>query len=477
MRPHAAAALLVLGTLGLGPSQAAAEAYPWVALGPDDLRVVPDPKLEAALRLEMVRRAKKTIDIANYDQRADAAIALPLASALRDAANRGVRVRFMVSWNTTVLFDYYNKVGELLVDPPAATPIEYLVVGGPNGEDQGFGLLEGLHEKYFLVDRTDLVTTGRGIGEAYLYWLDCAYALRGPLAAQAQQSFDRIWREARLHHAPYAGYLGGQTQQRAPRYPESKTTWLAPHELAERDALLAWFAASPAPSASPSKGVTAGARGRLLHFDFLKQIHALSPTPVEVDVDERLTKLDDPVVKAILWRLATAKVVRIALISTILPPPLLQALLAAKRRGADITLFINTCAPRLNTKRTPIEAGGTLWSMQLPDLDDLLSAGVRVVGFQIRDGSPWLFLHKKLAVLDDVAIFGSHNLNVPSSAFFDEASFEIESPALARDLAARFDADLLANGEPIDPARVRRDRNKLAPRLLRWLSLPYLGYM
>ncbi len=462
-------ALVLLSALW--PRPARADVYPWVRLGADDIRVIPDPKVEASLRLEMVKRARRTIDIANYDQRADEGVALPLATALRDAADRGVRVRLMVSWNTTVLFDYYNKVGELLIDPPTRVPIEYLVVGGPTAEDQGWGMLEGLHEKFFLVDGQQLMTTGRGIGEIYLHWLDMAYALRGPLVAQAHQAFDRIWREARIHHAPYRGYLGGQTQARARRYAPGTATALDAAGTQRRDELLAWVAA---PSGPPG---ASGATGRLLHFDFLRQIHALNPTPGEVDVDERLAKLDDPVVRAVSERLATAKVVRISLISAILPPRLHDALLAARQRGAEITVFLNTCAPRLNLKRHPVKAGGTLWSMQLPDLDDLINAGVRVVAFQVKDGVPWLFVHQKLAILDDVVVFGSHNLNVPSNVFFDEASFEVVSRPLAEELARLFDANLAINGEPLDAARVRVDRKRLGPRLLRWLSLPYLGYM
>ena len=82
-------------------------------------RVVTSPRVEVDLRLELVRRARRSIDLITYDQRADPQVTLPLGTELRAAANRGVRVRFLVSWNSQALFDYHNKLGLLLVDPPA----------------------------------------------------------------------------------------------------------------------------------------------------------------------------------------------------------------------------------------------------------------------------------------------------------------------------------------------------------------------
>lgn len=443
------AALLLAGS---------AVAHPWVPIG-DDVRVIADPAVENDLRIELVRRARNTIEIANYDQRADRAVALPLATALRDAANRGVHIRFMVSWNTTSLFDYYNRFGELLVDPPTNVPIEYLIVGGPAAEDHGWRMLEGVHEKLLIVDDGALVTTGRGIGEEYLYWLDTAFAIRGPLVVEGKQVFDAVWNEARRHHRPYAGYLGGPSQASAPRY-----------EAQARDlsAFVDWFRVP-----SPSKG----ARARILHHDFLRQIHALAPVPAEIGADERLARLSDPIVDAVVERLATAHEVRLSLLSTILHPKLKRALLDARSRGAEVTLFINTCAPRLDRSRKPIRARGSVWAMELPDLDELMAAGAKVYGFQIRADRPWLFLHRKLTVIDDTVFIGSHNLNLPSTLFFDEASFEIQSWPLADALAGIFDRDVLANGELLDGARVHRERKRLRERMLRWMSFPYLGYM
>jgi phosphatidylserine/phosphatidylglycerophosphate/cardiolipin synthase-like enzyme len=142
-----------------------------------------------------------------------------------------------------------------------------------------------------------------------------------------------------------------------------------------------------------------------------------------------------------------------------------------------VSVLVNATAPRLAASREPIRAGGSVWAMSALDLDALLTAGARVFAFQIGPARPWEFLHRKLAVLDDAVIVGSHNYNVPSSAFFDEASLEVEDPALAAELARIYDADLATNGQAVDAAAAREEAGRPTNKLLRWLSLPYLGYM
>jgi putative cardiolipin synthase len=459
---------LVLCAVALASGgRASADAYPWLPIGDDDVRVIESPRVEIDLRLELVRRATRSIDIVTYDQRADPEVALPLGSALREAAERGVRVRFLVSWNSQVMFDYYNKFGRLLIDPPTRVPIQYMIVGGTRGEDEGYGLLDGIHEKFLIVDDQVAMTTGRGIGAQYLYWLDTSFALRGPLVRHVAHCFEAIWRASLQHFSPYRGWLAGPRRSAAPRH----ATTLAPDPQTRRsvDELLAWWRA-------PDRGPPS-ARARLLHHDFLRQIAELSPTPSDENLLARLRWLHDPVVDALVARLRTAQRVRIATVSAILHPAVREAMLAALKRGAKITLLVNRAAPRLDRSRAPIEAGGTVWAMQAPDLDELIAAGADVQAFQIRDGQPWLFSHRKLAVLDDAVIIGSHNFNIPSSAFFDEASIELEHPRLAAALARIFDEDLARNGERLDPQLVHAEHVRVGARLLRWLSFPYLGYM
>jgi phosphatidylserine/phosphatidylglycerophosphate/cardiolipin synthase-like enzyme len=100
-----------------------------------------------------------------------------------------------------------------------------------------------------------------------------------------------------------------------------------------------------------------------------------------------------------------------------------------------------------------------------------------VRAFPIREGRPWIYMHRKLAVIDDAVYFGSHNLNLPSTVAMDELSFEIESPKLAEVVRRLFDEDLAANGEPLDPAWVHGERQRFGGRVYRWFGWRFLGYM
>jgi phosphatidylserine/phosphatidylglycerophosphate/cardiolipin synthase-like enzyme len=310
------------------------------------------------------------------------------------------------------------------------------------------------------------MTTGRGIGAQYLYWLDTAFAIRGPLVAHVAHCFEGIWRASLRRFPAFRGRLAGPGRSWVPRYVSTLPSEDA--ALRDVDELMRWWSA---PAAQPT------ARARILHHDFLQQIERLTPAPGEAGVAARLRFLKDPVVDALVERLATARRVRLATVSAILHPAVCDALIAARRRGAQVTILVNSATPRLGRDRTPIEQGGSVWAMEAPDLDALLAAGVEVYAFQIHPARPWLFLHRKLAVLDDTAIIGSHNFNVPSTAFFDEASIELEHPRLAAELASLFDRDLATNGQRLDADLVRAERRRLGARLLRWLSFPYLGYM
>src|SRR4051812_17744346 len=71
-------------------NQSEARVYSWVPVHRNDIKVIVSPQIEAELRLEMIRRASKTIDIVTYDQRADNQIGLPLLQEIKKAADRGV---------------------------------------------------------------------------------------------------------------------------------------------------------------------------------------------------------------------------------------------------------------------------------------------------------------------------------------------------------------------------------------------------
>ena len=82
------------------PQTARAGAFPWLARPPvaedgSRLIVLEDPRIDMALRVELVRHAHKSIRIAVYHQMTDAELGLPLLYALREAADNKVPIQFV----------------------------------------------------------------------------------------------------------------------------------------------------------------------------------------------------------------------------------------------------------------------------------------------------------------------------------------------------------------------------------------------
>ncbi len=446
------------------PLFAHAETYPYVPMGTDDVRVIEDPRLDIALRLALIARAKHTIDVSTYDIRQDNEAGFPILNALRDAANRGVRVRFAVTWISQLLMDNTHVLARYLTSPPTQEPIQVLLWGGTESESDGWSAFDNIHEKLFVVDGKYALTTGRGFGEVYFYWLDTSFAIKGALAIETQQMFDHFWDTLAFQHSLFGDRLPFSYDWA----PHSVPNDVSPdgEKKADVSQLLTWFDI-PANDTSAS--------GRALHMNLIEQLSAIAPgNESSLGSNARVRALDDPIVDAVSERLKTAQSVRMDILFAVLHPKLKEALLeTAKRPGTSITLLVNTNTPSLTGhEKSPIFPGGPAWAFEITDIDDLLAAGIKVYRFQTNPTLPWVYVHRKLAVIDDTVFFGSHNFNLPSTTSNDEASFEIKNPDLARRLSAIFDLSLKTNGSALDSKRVHSERNSFENKFLRMFSSP-----
>jgi phosphatidylserine/phosphatidylglycerophosphate/cardiolipin synthase-like enzyme len=162
----------------------------------------------------------------------------------------------------------------------------------------------------------------------------------------------------------------------------------------------------------------------------------------------------DPVLEETIGLLKTAKNAHISILATILHPQLKQALKESLNRGLNLEIFTNSKDAHATVAPLPFSVG---WYAGLHDLDELLGLGAIGYGaiqFPDRKDS-YHFLHRKLAIIDDAVIFGSHNLTIASTVTQDEMSFEIVSP----DFAARMRR--LSN-ESIRRNSVRLDAEEIA---------------
>lgn len=456
---------LILVVASLGPTgggalakPAAIDRYPWATVMDSDVRVLPSVRLEMAARLELIARAERSIDLVIYEQKFDDKIGKPILSALRDAAERGVRVRIATAWLASFVKDRDLEAVKYMTQPAPRVPVEYFVFGGSGMATPGWGLDVSVHEKFLIVDRKVVLTTGRGHSDDYMNWLDTAYLLKGSLVNQTIQVVDNIFREIRQETKAYP------SRPRAPG--EIVPQYLAPAELSptaaeeqEQAENMGWiadlFMDRESFVADPAR------RGRILHFDFIGQYRALAKKGVSVphETVHRVPYFDDPVVQAVMEKLPKARDVRITMLSVILRPDLRRALKAAAKKGTRITILANGKTAKLEPANMP-------WRTALVDMINLLSLpNVKIYGLEKGPGFKWEYLHRKLAILDDTVFIGSHNLNLPSSTNNDEATYEIESPALAAQLGKLFDESLRDGAKPMNREALLAD----LPYSLHWM--------
>jgi putative cardiolipin synthase len=161
---------------------------------------LPSPLDAFATRVAMVRAAAKTIDLQYYIWDGDMA-GLMLFDELRQAANRGVRVRLLVDDNGTSGMD--ENLAALDADPNVEVRIFNPFVlrrFKPIGMLVDFHRLNRrMHNKSLTVDGVATIVGGRNIGDPYfdsdehVAFVDLDVLAVGPAAAEVGHEFDEYW--------------------------------------------------------------------------------------------------------------------------------------------------------------------------------------------------------------------------------------------------------------------------------------------
>lgn len=452
--------------MGLNDFNVRAASSPWLQVPRDDLQVITSAWVEHALRLELVKKATTSIDIVIFDQRVDYEVAYPLLKALREAADRGVKVRFIASWFPQVATDFLRAAPRYLVDNPPRVPIEYLTFGGPSMRKE-WAFEDGVHQKLFIVDRKWTLTTGRGHSVIYQNWVDTAFLMRGILVEQTARIFDDVWNLIRLEADLFKPPGTPFAEERM--LIDKKLLKMEPLKLNAEDGarlleLKDWMSRLQKANSGPLLKI------RVLHHDFIAQMRRLSMDPAEYDTEERVKLLKDPILQAVKDKLPKTRQLAMNSLSVILHPEIKKVLLQSLLKGMWASVFTNSKETFKTVSLVPFP-----WPVVLPDLDDLLVHGADVYIYKLDPKlPPGQYLHRKVLVMDETVFFGSHNYNLPSTVANDEVSFEVEDAEFASRMRALFQSSLTSHGELLDPAAVHRERN--STEMLRWLFTPLLGF-
>lgn len=177
--------------------------------GQSGFRLLPDAASALDARLELARRATRTLDVQYYLFRCDA-LGTRILREMRNAAARGVTVRMIVD-------DLHIERDDELFFAFAALPNVELRLFNPLAARGGgplsrvlrslpdlFRINHRMHNKLFIADDSLSISGGRNIGQEYFMqddkanFIDLDILAAGPVVHQQSQAFDIYWNSAQV---------------------------------------------------------------------------------------------------------------------------------------------------------------------------------------------------------------------------------------------------------------------------------------
>jgi putative cardiolipin synthase len=427
--------------------------------GPDDamsemsgvsgVRLLPGGDQAFDARIALAQAARHTVD-AQYYVVADDTSGRQFLRELRDAAQRGVRVRLLVD-------DLYaGGDDEMLAGLAAHANVEVRVFnplpvrsGGPRTR-----VLLSLHEigrvnrrmhnKLFIADNSFAITGGRNIADEYFgrskpaNFIDMDALLAGPAVRALSASFDAFWNGPLSY--PFEAIAAGDRP--------------APADARERFAALVRDLGRFMPPANERDALGRGPVGAQLAQGRVELVpakvrvvaDAVVQAPFASDAGGSIEEAGAPqgregaVMAANLDLFRTARSEVLVVSPYFVPMPrMIEALTHASREGASVSVVTNSLA---TTDEPLVHYGYARYRSALlkmgATLYELMPAGEPHAAWSDTEGGRGSLgrLHAKLAVVDRRWFYvGSMNMDRRSAHCNTELGLIVDSPALAGELA------------------------------------------
>jgi putative cardiolipin synthase len=408
-----------------------------------------------AARILLAQASERTLDVQYYVWHSDMTGTL-LFAALRQAAERGVRVRLLLDDHNTsgldpllAALDAHPAIEVRLFNPFVIRSVRAL------GYLTDFRRANRrMHNKSFTADNQVTIVGGRNVGDAYfgaaddVLFADLDVMAIGPVVTQVSHDFDRYWNSNSSY--PVDGLLG-------------------PVDHVALDALSA--AASSIERSPRALAYTRATRGSTFVSDFLENRLSFewAVTRMISDDPAKGLGLEQPgtlVVNKLKMRMGEP-VSELNLVSPYFVPTAdgTDAFVELAKSGVKVRVLTNsleaTDVPAVHAgyakhRKSLLEAGVALY-----ELRRLTQASARKRRLGLK-GSSDSSLHSKTFSVDRSRVFiGSFNFDPRSARLNTEMGFVIDSPVLARRIFAAFDERM-----PTEAYEVR-----LSPeRQLYWLE-------
>ena len=449
------AAVLALGMAGCAslPPPVKAEAFS-IPAAPDDqlaqvasssissegassFRPMPFSRVSMDTRLALAKHAKHSLDLQYYLLQNDYT-GRTLLRAVRDAAQRGVRVRILVD-------DLYTDSSEDLLLNLAATPNVQIKIFNPFPAGRMFGMTKWgfaisdfarlnhrMHNKLFIADGAFAVAGGRNIADEYFFqsrtgnFIDFDLLVAGDAVTQLQAVYDTYWNSPRVY--PLEVLDRGSEDLEARRRAFEAAT-VPSGEFAE-----------PPPSEPDQLGFSpfsVDVDSLPLHM-LHGEIEAFADDPEKVSGKAEQGGDKSTVTSRVLEAISKSESDVLLVSPYFVPGEIgMKALQETRNRGVKVTLITNTVsandeplasAAYARYRVRMLKMGIDLYEVSSKQLRSNADVG-KVIGASIGRS------HAKIVVMDGKTTFvGSMNMDLRSSRENTEMGMFVRSPELAQDV-------------------------------------------
>ncbi len=428
--------------------------------------LVGSAELAFTTRMTLIQAAQKTLDIQYYAIFADDTT-LRMFEALRDAANRGVRIRILLDdFNTSgknaqVLKLAFEKNIELRLFNPlpgGRRSLFFRILSNLKDVDR---IQRRMHNKIFIADNTVAITGGRNLGETYFgqsentNFVDIDILAAGRIARDLSGSFDQYWNNPQAY--PVQSLMTAKEIEALK--PQADNTATSPGALPSspdktRVASGAPTAAAGGVNPTTTERVVTSPGGATTTLPALPESTNLSqltwtwapsvmlvdkPSKVAADADST-EESQDTAVDGLLQLMSQAKTDLLIVTSYFVPGPrMMEQLAAIRQKGVRIRVLTNSLASNdapaahvgyARYRKALLGMGIELYEMRAEQEGSITSFG----SSGNSSGGSRASLHAKVVVMDNrLLVVGSMNLDLRSKLQNSEVAIVIRSRALSQE--------------------------------------------
>lgn len=408
--------------------------------------LVGNAELTFTSRMALIKAAEKTLDIQSYAIFSDDTTERIFA-ALREAAQRGVRIRILLDdFNTSgksaqVLKLAFEKNFELRLFNPLPGGRRFMTLRILGNVKDAVRMQRRMHNKIFVADNAVAISGGRNLGETYFgqsegtNFVDIDVLAAGRIVRDMSRSFDQYWNNPLAY--PVQSLMTAQEIQALKPIPTP-----APQDAYSSDDTLTENAAPTPGSAAPTRPPLPDASNlSLLAWTWAPSALLVDkPSKIAADADA-VDEAQDTTVDGLLQLMAQAKT-ELLIVSPYFVPGerMMKQFASLRQRGVRVRVLTNSLASNdapaahigyARYRKALLSMGVELYEMRAEQKGTLRSFGLLAGSTGRLTGSSRTSLHAKVVVMDKrLLVIGSMNLDLRSQLQNSEIAIIIRNRAL-----------------------------------------------